>query len=412
MRRTAVVTVIAKNYLAQARTLMQSVRAHHPECERIVLLSDRVDDAFDPAEEDFAVWSSQHLAMPGQRIFHLKYNVLELATALKPRFFSHVFERTGAERLVFLDPDTLLFDRLEPALAALERDSILLTPHLTAPLGDAAIPDEHNWLRIGAYNLGFLALRRGPEAEAFLVWMRRKLHNDCVNDPAIGLCADQRWADLVPGMFEGVGILRDPGLNVAHWNLPHRPIENRDGRYHAAGVPLRLFHFSGFRPENTDVLCHYPQTRYTRRTLGGAGPLYDLYERRLYENGYGECRQWAYAYDFLSDGTRLPEVARRILRDDTAFQATVQQMPDEEADRRIVEYLNGASERAASPSRLVTRLLERLYQIRPDVQRAFPNGLEHDKTRLARWFLDYGAREHAIGGIFVAPVAHALEAEP
>ena len=33
---------------------------------------------------------------------------------------------------------------------------------------------------------------------------------------------DQRWLDLVPALFDDVHIVRDPGCNVAYWNLPER----------------------------------------------------------------------------------------------------------------------------------------------------------------------------------------------
>ena len=45
---TAVFTIIAKNYLAHARVLMHSIKEHHPEWRRFVILADRVDECFDP----------------------------------------------------------------------------------------------------------------------------------------------------------------------------------------------------------------------------------------------------------------------------------------------------------------------------------------------------------------------------
>ena len=38
-------------------------------------------------------------------------------------------------------------------------------------------------------------------------------------EAAFGVYTDQRWCDLVPALFDGVKVLRDPGLNVASWNL-------------------------------------------------------------------------------------------------------------------------------------------------------------------------------------------------
>ncbi len=36
---------------------------------------------------------------------------------------------------------------------------------------------------------------------------------------------DQRWCDLVPSLFDRVHIERDPGYNVASWNLSTRRIQ-------------------------------------------------------------------------------------------------------------------------------------------------------------------------------------------
>ena len=84
-------------------------------------------------------------------------------------------------------------------------------------------------LQSGTYNLGFIALRASDEARRFVAWWQRKLLRDCVVDIARGLFTDQKWIDLVPGMYCGVGIVRDPGWNVAYWNLNHRQVTQSNG---------------------------------------------------------------------------------------------------------------------------------------------------------------------------------------
>src|SRR5437899_3251201 len=117
MAPRAVCTVVAKNYLAHARVLMRSVREHHPECQQIVLLADRVESCFDPAREHFAVVVSTELDIPKSALFHFKYSLLELATAVKPWLLAHVFATRGVDRVLFLDPDTLVLDRLDSAFS-------------------------------------------------------------------------------------------------------------------------------------------------------------------------------------------------------------------------------------------------------------------------------------------------------
>ena len=51
-------------------------------------------------------------------------------------------------------------------------------------------------------------------------------------------------------MAESFHLLRDPGFNVAYWNLPTRPVSrSATARWSSTATPLRLFHFSGFDPD-------------------------------------------------------------------------------------------------------------------------------------------------------------------
>ncbi len=81
--------------------------------------------------------------------------------------------------------------------------------------------------------------------------------------------------DLTPGLFEGVRVLRDPGYNVAYWNLHERAI-SLEGGPHVNGLPLHFFHFSGFDPDQPSVLSKY-QDRYAMADIGVARKLYSKY---------------------------------------------------------------------------------------------------------------------------------------
>ncbi|MCC7527480.1 MAG: hypothetical protein IT342_03090, partial [Candidatus Melainabacteria bacterium] len=84
------------------------------------------------------------------------------------------------------------------------------------------------------------------EGKRFARWWRDRLNKYCFNDTANNLFTDQRWADLVPAMFEQVHILRDYGCNVATWNLTHRQVEGEfSSGFTVNGRPLVFYHFSG-----------------------------------------------------------------------------------------------------------------------------------------------------------------------
>ena len=56
---------------------------------------------------------------------------------------------------------------------------------------------------------------------------------------------DQRVVDFVPAFFEP-SILKDPGYNVAYWNLHGREVTADGPALRREQAPLRFFHFSGF----------------------------------------------------------------------------------------------------------------------------------------------------------------------
>ena len=75
-------------------------------------------------------------------------------------------------------------------------------------------------------------------------WWAERLATDCLVAPERGYFVDQRWMDFAPGLIPSLPVLRDPGYNVAYWNLPSRDV-SATAKYTVNGWPLRFFHFSG-----------------------------------------------------------------------------------------------------------------------------------------------------------------------
>src|ERR1700712_3341098 len=113
-------TIIAKNYLPHALTLMQSVKQHNPDFLRFVLLVDQIEGYFEPDQEDFTLDFSCDLAIPDNTLFHFKYNLLELCTAVKPYYLEKLLTEHKLDKLFYFDPDTMVFDDLSPLAEALE----------------------------------------------------------------------------------------------------------------------------------------------------------------------------------------------------------------------------------------------------------------------------------------------------
>ncbi|HEU0123443.1 MAG TPA: hypothetical protein VFQ91_23135, partial [Bryobacteraceae bacterium] len=405
--RDAVFTVIANNYLPFARVLMQSLREFAPDVRRFVILVDRLDGSWDPAEEDFEVILSTDLGLPDSTWFHFKYMILELSTAVKPYAAQHLFERFALDRLLYFDPDIRLYRRVDDVLEALLRHSIVLTPHLTAPIRDGKRPGELDVLRSGAYNLGFIGMRATQETWDFLAWWQEKLFTHCVVDFAKGLFVDQRWVDLVPGLFDGVGILRDPGLNVAYWNLNARTVVKGEDGYTVNGRSLCFFHFSGFDPENPERLSKH-QDRFVLEAVGDAAELARDYGRLLLKNGYADCRQTRYAYGWFANGKRIPMVGRAVHQVDPTLPARLSDPFSAEGYAEFVAIWNTPMEMPDGRRSSLTRLAYRIYQARPDLQAAMPDIFGADYARFLHWLLTSGIQEHSLPEELTAPLSAAL----
>ena len=393
-------TAVSANYLAYARTLARSFRQQHPDGRFFVLLVDRLEERFDPAEEPFILVQLEDLdTIPDPHGFLFKYNCLEVITALKPYFMTHLFERHGVERLLWLDPDILITAPLAPVEAALDRASIVLTPHLTAPLDDPYFPDERAFLRAGTFNLGFLGLSASDMTSRFLAWWRQRLFDLCVVRVEEGLFVDQKWIDLVPGLFEGVAILRDPGLNTAYWNLAHRDVRHAGERWTVNGQPLLFFHFSGIDATDLDPLSRH-QDRFTLDDLPELRPLFEHYRDLLSTNGFEEARSWRYAFDYFDDGLRIHDVARSLYR---SLGEARQRFGNPFAGRRgsFRQWMNGPAK--ARP--YLSRFLRHLHDLDRRLVRRFPDPAGADLKRFARWLDLNGRLDLGLDDELLAPVA-------
>src|SRR5579871_417020 len=182
-RNGAFCTIIARNYLAHARCLMDSLARFHPDIPRFVILVDRMDGDFGAAPETFEIIPSDTLEIPNTKWFHFKYTLIELSTAVKPYAIEHLFNQYGFDFVIYLDPDILVLADLNLLIDRLGECSLLLTPHVTEPLNNNPSPSELEILRTGTYNLGFIGVARTEEALAFLHWWKDRLYEFCVIDP-------------------------------------------------------------------------------------------------------------------------------------------------------------------------------------------------------------------------------------
>lgn len=318
-------TSCSLSYLNRARVLADSIKRHHPQATLWLVLTDKAPDGMrlDMEAEDFDhMLSAEDMFGERTEAWLFKHDIVEACTAVKGAAAEHILSQSGCEALIYLDPDTVLFNPLDPVLEALETHSIVLTPHQIDP--DAAgqnmaiIDNEITSLAYGAYNLGFLGLRNDAEARRFCTWWAARLQDWCYDQRDIGLFVDQKWCDLVPCFFDNVRVLRDPGCNVASWNLSQRSLSfDSDGTARVNGDHLlRFFHFTKLGKIG-DVMTQ----RYARDNI----EVYELWwwyrnEVRAKTDPDLPDRWWHYGH--FEDGTPIPKAARVLYRDRRDLQST------------------------------------------------------------------------------------------
>ncbi|MDP9492089.1 MAG: hypothetical protein M3P42_07835 [Actinomycetota bacterium] len=384
--RVAFGTIAAKRELPYARVLARSFAERHPKTPFFVLLADEIEGCFDGAGEPFRLLTFRDLEIPESEGFRFIHPRKQLTYAATPYFLSALVD-DGFERAVFLKQESLVLGDLRPILELLNQSEIILTPHLLAPLeGDDGAARELNILQSGVCNVGLLGLRDSPESRRFLAWWADRVHDHCRHAIGEGLHYEQRWLDLVPAYFENARILRDPGANIGHWNLPER----------LRATP-RLFRFSGFDPDRPAQVTQYSD-RLSMEALGDAAELFADYAEALKQAGWDEAQAWPYAYDSFDDGVPIPQLARELYRELGELRAGLGDPFSTAKEEGFFRWLN----EPVVPNRQVTRLWQAVYDRRPDVREAFPSPFSEDHDAFLHWTAAAGAAEHEIPSAFVA----------
>ncbi len=399
IRPRAIFTICSNNYVPMAKVLLESAQRHHPEAKLYLCIADeRLGDAdFYPAYCE--VVTADTLGIPDFRSFAFRYSVMEFNTALKPYMIRHLLAR-GHAGVVYLDPDIEVFAPLDQVFGLLDEGaSFVLTPHLTQPAERDAFPDDLGIMRAGIYNLGFLGVGAGDEADGVLRWWSRRLQYQCVNDQGRGLFVDQKFMDLVPGFADGARILRDTTCNVAYWNLHQRTLACVDGHWSVDGRPLCFFHFSGIDLDDLSRL-----SRHTQAFIGDAvsptlHTLIRRYADQVIANGYGAVPNGIYAYARFASGTPIHALVRAMFRDRHISWSGGDPFETYE------EYLQLPSARYfASAGRAVTNFMEYLHSCEPGLQAAFDLADREGAGRYTDWFVRH-ASSLAVDRRLVEPVA-------
>jgi hypothetical protein len=304
------------SYLNRARVLASSLRRQHPDWVIWAVLTDKPPKGFvfnlDAEAFDRMVTAEELFGDETER-WLFGHDIVEACTAVKGRAHLHIMQQQGVERVVYFDPDIAVFNSMEPVIDILASHSIVLTPHQVdpEPADDtrAILDNEIASLDFGSFNLGFLATDSGAEANRFARWWDDRLHDWCHDRRDIGVFVDQKWCNLVPCFFDGVMVLRDPGYNVASWNLSQRKMHfNAEGRALINGQPLRFYHFTKLGPVGETM---------TRRYVGTNSEVFELwwwYRQQVIEFTDPKIPKGWWYYGTFDNGDPIDKRMRELYR--------------------------------------------------------------------------------------------------
>jgi hypothetical protein len=311
--KTVVFTCAAVNYLPKVRKLFLSIREHHPEFELVLALADELPQHLSFSEPTIdRILSPYDLDIENLRQWIFFHDIVELSTAIKPFALKKMLAEPNVKRVIYFDPDMILFSRIDDVLDILNTNNVALTPHQVVPeIGIEAIRDnEMASLKHGVFNLGFIAVSNTEESQRLTRWWAERLYHFCVADIPNGLFTDQKWMNFAPIFFDGVHILKSPRFNVATWNLTTRKLEgDLDKGYTVNGEPLGFYHFTGF-----DSGAH---KQMAFKNASDSPAVFDLirwYERQT-ENDDDPLSQLPWGFANFDDGSKIPKGARTLYRE-------------------------------------------------------------------------------------------------
>src|SRR5665213_244419 len=150
----------------------------------------------------------------------------------------HVLAQQAPDTVVsYVDADIRFFSDPSIVLAEMGGRSIYVHEHDFAP--------EHAELRMvsGRFNVGLVAFRNNEESRVCLEKWSAQCLDECVIDPAAGLCGDQGYMDEWPDLYPGLVISSNLGIGLAPWNISKYRVADGPGGVTVNGNPVVFYHY-------------------------------------------------------------------------------------------------------------------------------------------------------------------------
>lgn len=394
---SVVYTIVSKNYMHYALTVRESFLLKNKNTDFIIFLMDKIMNVDELSifneliENGVKIIGFDEVSNNVQKTYFsemlFKFTVLEMNTGLKP-FAMEYLMNMGYEKVMYIDPDIYFYQPINKILNQLDVHDILLTPHMLKAYNDEKQPSELDIMMAGTYNLGFLAIRNNNNTLNMVRWWQERLYQYGFSDIKNGMFTDQKWMDLTPSLYNKVCVFKDPGHNVAYWNMHERNVINENGEWFVNGEPLVFFHFSGLPLYDINVVSKH-QNRHNLNQFNHLKPLFNEYTEVVKSFAPAIFSKMSYYYNFVS-GTSLK--IDDFLRKDYKELFKIIENPTSSC----VENVNRISNYFFNKEAILNRHSKLLYSAREDLQIAFPNidSSEESKKGFINWYNhEYGTTQ-------------------
>ena len=178
---------------------------------------------------------------------------------LKPVFINYIFENcTGIDRIIYMDADLFFLQNPEIIINNQPDTSVLISDGKIFLTNKPSEFVRYIQDVTGNYNSGFMIFKNDINGRMCAKWWDNMCVNACTQNPDGNTFGDQKYLDNMPSLFDNVGEITTPGVNIGHWNYEKYKFTIENNEIMVNNYKLIVYHFSGFRiiNENTIIQIH------------------------------------------------------------------------------------------------------------------------------------------------------------